>query len=46
METLFEFLNQQSSGRLLGYGVIFLVSVYYIMQGLIYIFQAIFKRRK
>lgn len=31
MENLFEFLNQQSDGRLIVFGIIFLVSTYYVM---------------
>ncbi len=46
MSELFNFLNHQSGGRLFGYGVIFLLSVYWIMQGLVYIFSAIFKSKK
>lgn len=42
--SLFEFLNEQSAGRLLFYGIIFTITVYYVMQGLIYIFGHIFKR--
>ena len=46
MENLFEFLNQQSGDRLFGYAVVFLVFTYYVMQGLVYIFQAIFQNKK
>lgn len=46
MKELFEFLNQQSGNRLAFYGVIFLCSVYFIMQGLVYMCQAIFKKSK
>lgn len=46
MKTLFDFLNSQSGDRLVGYGIVFLISVYYIMQGLVYIAQAMFSKRK
>jgi len=40
MKEFYDFLNQQSGTRLFGYGVVFLATVYYIMQGLVYIFQS------
>ena len=46
MNELLQFLNEQSGDRLLGYGVGFLIFTYYIMQGLVYIFQAIFSSKK
>lgn len=46
MKDLFEFLNQQSGERLFWYGIVFMVVVYNIMQGLVYIFQSIFNRKK
>lgn len=46
MKTLFDFLNSQSGDRLVGYGIVFLISVYYIMQCLVYIAQAMFSKRK
>ena len=46
MKELFEFLNHQSGERLVGYGIIFLVFTFYIMQGLVCIFEAIFKNKK
>lgn len=43
MKELFEFLNMQSGERLFWYGVVFIFTVYLVMQGLVYIFQSIFK---
>lgn len=43
MENLFEFLNQQNGDQLAGYGVVF---IYYVMQGLVDIFESIFRCKK
>lgn len=45
MKELLEFLNEQDADRLIGYGVVFSASVYFVMQGLVYITQSIFKRK-
>ena len=45
MEILFKFLNEQSGDRLFFYGLVVLISIYYIMQGLVYIFGGIFKNK-
>ncbi|SOU89464.1 hypothetical protein TNO010_400039 [Tenacibaculum finnmarkense genomovar ulcerans] len=46
MENLFEFLNQQNGDQLAGYGVVFVVFIYYVMQGLVDIFESIFRCKK
>jgi hypothetical protein len=43
--TLLEFLNEQSGIRILLYGIVFCVTAYFVMQGLVLIFQAMFRRR-
>lgn len=45
MKELFDFLNSQSSGRLVLFAIVFISTVYYIMQGLVFIFQSIFNKK-
>ena len=44
--SIFEFLNEQSDTRLVGYGIFILWGLYYIMQGLVYIAQCVFSKSK
>ena len=46
MEILLDWLDSQSGERLFGYGVVFIWTMYYVMQGLVYIFQSVFRRKK
>ncbi len=46
MTEFFEFLNQQSGDRLFFFGVMFILTLYFIFQIIIYVFGDAFNRRK
>lgn len=45
MKELYDFLNSQSDERLLGFGIVFCISMYYITQSLVFIFHSIFNKK-
>lgn len=45
MKELFDFLNSQSDEILFGYGIVFCISMYYITQCLVFIFESIFNKK-